>query len=57
MFEAVQRGIDGALGEIEEVGAAHAQRLDDGVAVAGTLGQHRQQQRIEMPLQLLGAHT
>src|SRR5438093_2808800 len=45
LLEAIERGIDGAFGEVEPAAAPESQRLDDGVAVrraAADDGQHHE---------------
>jgi hypothetical protein len=57
VFETVQRRIDRPFRQIEHTTAALTQRFDDGVSMRWTVFEDRHDQRLEMALELLGAHT
>jgi hypothetical protein len=56
-LEPVQGRVDGPLGQGELLGAALPQLGDDRVAVGGTGSQHRQQQQVQVPFELLSPHA
>jgi hypothetical protein len=55
-LEAVQGGVDGALGEIEASVAPNSQALERGVAVYWALGDHGQEERVQVSLDVLARH-
>jgi hypothetical protein len=56
-LETVQRGIHGALGEVEAPAAPSAQSLERRVTVHGSLGHHGQQERVQVSLDVLAGHV
>ena len=53
----VQRGVDGALGQVERSLAPLTQPLDHAVSVGRLGDQHAQQQQVDLSAQVGGAHT
>src|SRR5581483_6208456 len=56
-LEAVERRVDGALGEPEDAAASLLQPLDHEVAVRRVAIDRRQDEQIQMPTEYLATHT